>query len=331
MSALKVEILDGLDAVGAGAWDALAASARLPAPFLGWTWQAEWARAFATGCRLEIRRVTDGEGRLVALLPLYETAPGRLALLGGADVCDYLDLLALRGHESRAWAAILESRAAEPAVWELHAVPAASPTVTALPGLAAACGLTAETRVEERCPVLELPATWEAYLAGLSGKHRHELQRKLRRIDREVPGASVTCLTEPAAILARLDGFLGLHRRSRAGKARFMDGPMERFFRAAIPAMAARGGGRLWFLDTPAGPLASFVTLEWDGVVGLYNSGFDPERAALAPGLVLLAHLVRRAIEEGRRRFDFLRGEERYKYEFEPTPEDVYEVRIARP
>jgi CelD/BcsL family acetyltransferase involved in cellulose biosynthesis len=201
--------------------------------------------------------------------------------------------------------------------------------VTALPALAGACGLRASVVVEERCPVLDLPADWDAYLAALPARHRHELGRRMRRLAREAPDASVTCLADPAAILSRLDDFLALHRRSRAGKARFMDETMEGFFRAALPALAARGQARLWFLERPSGPLASFVTVEWDGVVGLYNSGFDPDRAALAPGLVLLAHLVRRAIEEGRRRFDFLRGEERYKYEFGPAPEEVCRVTIG--
>ena len=68
--------------------------------------------------------------------------------------------------------------------------------------------------------------------------------------------------------------------------------------------------------------------MEWDGTVGLYNSGFAPERAALSPGVVLLAHLVRDAIGRGRKKFDFLRGEERYKYEFEPVAEAVCHVRI---
>ena len=102
-----------------------------------------------------------------------------------------------------------------------------------------------------------------------------------------------------------------------------MDERMEGFFRRVIVALAAQGAARLYFLDTPAGPIAAFVTLEWDDTVGLYNSGFRPDCAALSPGLVLLAGLVRDALERGRRRFDFLRGEERYKYEFGPVPEAV--------
>jgi len=76
--------------------------------------------------------------------------------------------------------------------------------------------------------------------------------------------------------------------------------------------------------------VAAFLCLEFGGSVGLYNSGFDPARAALAPGIVLLAHVIRDAIDRGFPVFDFLRGEEPYKYGFGPSPEDVLNVRVAR-
>ncbi len=325
---MKVSIRDRLETVGAPAWDGLVASSRLRSPFLSWTWQCEWSRTFADDRRLEIRCVEDRGGNLVALLPLYESAPGSLQIIGGADVSDYLDLIAVRGREEEAWMALLQSRTAEPVEWALHAVPEASPTVTALPPLAAACGLDVSTTVEERCPVLALPSSWETYLASLSGKHRHELQRKMRRLERDAPDAHASSVSAPADIAARLNDFLALHRSSRVGKARFMDDRMEQFFRRALRAFAERGAARLWFLDTAGGPIAAFVTIEWDGTVGLYNSGFAPDRAALSPGVVLLAQVIRDAIARGREKFDFLRGEERYKYEFEPVPEAVYQVKI---
>jgi len=314
---VKIEIHESLEAVGPEAWQALHADSGLRSPFLTWPWQREWTRAFAADRRLEVRRVEDAEGRVVALLPLHEVEPGVLTLLGGADISDYLDLIALAGREEEAWMALLQSRAAERVVWDLHAVPGRSPTVTLLPQLAAACGLSASVTV-----------SWDEYLASLSGKHRHELARKMRRLEREAPEARATCASHPADVENRLGDFFDLHRRSRVGKARFMDVRMEAFFRRVTTALVEHGGARLWFLDTASGPIASFITLEWDDTVGLYNSGFHPDRATLSPGVVLLGHLIRDAIGRGKRRFDFLRGEERYKYEFEPVTEEVCAVRI---
>jgi CelD/BcsL family acetyltransferase involved in cellulose biosynthesis len=328
---VKVESADQLESVGPEAWDSLLSSSRLRSPFLSWTWLAQWAAVFAAERRLEIRRVTDADGDLVAVLPLYEVAPGTLELLGGADVSDYLDLLARAGREEEAWAALLQSRAAERERWLLHSVPAASPTVRALPTLGGSCSLTVTVELEERCPVLSLPSSWDAYLASLSSKHRHELSRKVRRFEREVPDGRVVSVHTAGEVAARLADFLALHRASRTGKAKFMDARMERFFRAAIPALAAHDGVRLWLLEAGGEPVASFICLEWDGTVGLYNSGFSPARAALSPGLVLLSHVMRDAIVRGCRRFDFLRGEERYKLEFEPRLEDVFRVEIGPP
>src|SRR5258706_9074014 len=167
-------------------------------------------------------------------------------MTGGAEVSDYLDLIAVEGREEEAWAALLQSRGTERVEWRLHAVRGASARVVALPQLASACGLAASASVEERCPVLALPRSWETYLASLSGKHRHELQRKIRRLEREAPEARVSSAVDPAAIQASLTKFLILHRRSRVGKARFMDERMEGFFRQVLAALAARGAPRGW-------------------------------------------------------------------------------------
>ena len=329
MTPFKVESADRLDASEAAAWDDVARAARCRAPFLGWTWQHHWAAVFAEGRRLDVRHIRDADGRLIAILPLYETAPDAFELVGGADISDYLDLIAVAGHEDEAWAALLAARGAERARWVLHAVPAASPTTRAVSALAPTLGLAANVTLEERCPVLDLPASWETYLASLSGKHRHELTRKIRRFDREVADGRAVVVRAPDAVAARLADFVTLHRRSRVGKAKFMDERMERFFRAVLPALAARDAVALWFLEAGGAPVASFVCLEWDGTVGLYNSGFAPEAAPLSPGLVLLSQVIRDAIARGRPRFDFLRGEERYKLDFEPKLEDVLRVTIG--
>jgi CelD/BcsL family acetyltransferase involved in cellulose biosynthesis len=326
---VKIEALDRFDAIGEAGWQALVDRCPFPAPFLSWPWQTAWFEVFGDARPLLLLAVTDGAGELAAVLPLYEERSGRFAIVGGEDVTDYLDLIARAGAEEEAWQSLLQHRAALPAVWALRGIRAASPSAALLPAVAPAYGLTTKRDVEERCPVLELPETWDAYLAVLSGKNRHELLRKIRKFEREMPGAQVTCCASPADIADRVPAFLALHRRSRTGKARFMDSRMEAFFRRAIGALAERGQARLWLLEQYTRPLASFVCVEWPGSVGLYNSGFDPDAAGVSPGIVLLAMVIRDAIQRGIPRFDFLRGEERYKYAFGPHPEDLYRIEVA--
>jgi CelD/BcsL family acetyltransferase involved in cellulose biosynthesis len=266
----------------------------------------------------------------MGLLPLYAGSDGTLRLVGGVDVSDYLDLLAPAGGEDEVWAALLQHRSFEPAAWDLHCLRAASPTVSLVPALAPQYGLRARVFREERCPVVALPRTWDEYLAGLPGKDRHELRRKLRRLERALPGATARSHAAADGLDTAMTAFLDLHRKSKPGKARFMDSRMEGFFRAVAGALAREGWLRVWFLEGGGHALAAYLTFEYAGSVALYNSGFDPAHAALSPGIVLLGHVIRDAIERGFRRFDFLRGDEPYKHGFGATPEDLFNVVVAR-
>jgi CelD/BcsL family acetyltransferase involved in cellulose biosynthesis len=325
---MKVEALPGFEALDEERWNTLLGRAGHPSVFLSWQWQTAWTRAFLGGRPLHLLRVSDDAGTLAGLLPLYEESQGVHRLVGGVDVSDYLDLIAPAGLEEEGWQALLQHRAGEASEWDLHAIRAASPTREIVPRLGAAGGLGVEVETEDRCPVLELPASWDVYLEGLSGKDRHELRRKMRKLERELPGTSVRSHAALHGWDAALAEFLRLHRLSKVGKARFMDERMEAFFQDATRALAGAGWARLWFLDWNGAAVASFLCLEYAGSVGLYNSGFDPAHAKLAPGIVLLAHVIRDAIERGVPVFDFLRGEESYKYAFGPKPDDLLRIRV---
>lgn len=327
---MKIEVHPDLHAFDEARWNGLLDRSRLPSVFLTWQWQTEWSQAFTAERPIQILAATDAAGTLAGLLPLYEDGPERQRILGGVDVSDYLDLIAPDGGEAEVWTALLRHRASQAVAWDLHGIRSASPTATLLPELAPAHGLTASVEREDRCPVLALPKSWDEYLARLSGKDRHELRRKIRRLERELPGATTSSHATEAGWDEAMTRFLTLHRLSKVGKARFMDERMERFFRSATARLAAAGWARLWFLEFEGAAVAAFLCLEYGGSVGLYNSGFDPARAALAPGIVLLAHVIRDAIDRGFPVFDFLRGEEPYKYGFGPSPEDVLNVRVAR-
>ena len=325
---MKIDALPGLAALDEGRWNGLLDRSRLPSLFLTWQWQTEWSRAFAADRPQQILTATDADGSLAGVLPLYEDAPGRQRIIGGVDVSDYLDLVAVAGREEEIWQALLQHRAGQPGEWDLHGIRAASATTAVVPALAPGHGLEATVERQDRCPVLALPKTWDEYLAKLSGKDRHELRRKMRRLERELPGATARAHAEPAGWDEAMTRFLTLHRLSKVGKARFMDERMERFFHDVTLALAHRGWGRLWFLESEGVPVASFLCMEHGGSVGLYNSGFDPAHARLAPGIVLLAHVIRDAIERGVPVFDFLRGEESYKRDFGPTSEHLLNIRI---
>jgi CelD/BcsL family acetyltransferase involved in cellulose biosynthesis len=331
---MRVERLADWDAlrIGEAGWNRLVERCRAPVPFATWQFQTAWFRAFAPG-PLHLLAAEDGAGEWAGILPLCETPTPDgpvLRLVGGTDVADYLDLIAVAGREEEVWKAMLPALAE--LTWrsvDLRPMPAASATPGLLGSLAAAAGLTARVDVEDRCPVIALAETWDGYLASLPGKDRHELRRKLRRAEAGRPRVEVA--RTPAAMSVLMDGFVALHRRSKVGKARFMDEAMEAFFRDLGVSLAAAGLAALWMLWLDERPAAALFCLEQAGVVSLYNSGFDPDARAMSPGVVLIARTIEDAIARGFRRYDFLRGEEPYKYGFGAVPTEVLRVTLERP
>ena len=330
---MRIEHFPDWNALGIGelGWNRLVERCRTPTPFATWQFQTAWFRAFATE-PLHLLAAQDGAGEWVGLLPLYETPTPEgpvLRLVGGTDIADYLDLIAVAGREEEVWKAMLP--ALGDLAWkalDLRPVPATSTTPGLLDGLAPSAGFTCRVDVEERCPVIELPETWDGYLARLSGKDRHELRRKIRRAEAGQPRIEVARTPEAMALL--MDSFVALHRQSKVGKARFMDEPMEAFFRAVGRALAEAGLAALWMLWLEDRPAAALFCLEQAGAVSLYNSGFDPEARAMSPGVVLIARTIEDAITRGFRRYDFLRGEEPYKYGFGAVPTEVLRVTLER-
>jgi CelD/BcsL family acetyltransferase involved in cellulose biosynthesis len=331
---LRIEHFRDWESIGLGqaGWNRLVERCRQPVPFATWQFQTTWHRTFTDG-RLHLLAAQDGAGEWVGLLPLYPvSAPDgpRLRLVGGVEVADYLDLIALAGREEEVWKALLPSLAELPArALELRPIPAASPTTGMIASLAPAAGLASRVEVDERCPVIALPNSWDAYLASLPGKDRHELRRKLRRTEAGRP--RIETGRTPGEVARLMDGFLALHRKSKVGKARFMDGRMEGFFREAVGALAAAGIAVVWTLSLEERPAASLVCFEYGGSVALYNSGFDPEARAMSPGVALIARTIQDAIARGFRTYDFLRGEEPYKYGFGARAADVLRVTVERP
>lgn len=331
--------VDALAALGA-VWRAVEAGSGNSSIFLTPPWQHAWWRHFGGGRSLRVAVLPQaparGEGEPpVVLAPFFEDR-GVLRLvgapLGPIDVADYLDVLALAGREAEAWERLAAwlAEQADVARVVLDNVPDDSPTLAVAGAALGRAGLALSIEEQARCPVIALPADFDAYLAGLDRGARHELRRKVRRFEREAPGARVRLLRRDEAVAA-LPEFVALHRRSGAEKARFMTPAMEAFFRDMAAGIAERDELVIARLaDADDRPLAAMCLFDYRGGWYLYNSGYDPSMARLAPGLVLLARCIEAACQRGVRVFDFLRGTERYKYDLGGRDRVVRRLTIER-
>jgi len=168
--------------------------------------------------------------------------------------------------------------------------------------------------------VLQLPDDFEDYLAMIGKKERHETRRKRRRYEAAL--GEVRFVHTPAD--GRLfDEFVALHRLSPGDKGSFMTKEMEAYFRELL---SLEGWGIDALVDERDRMVAGGFAFENDDGYFLYNSAFDPVHSDVSPGVVLIAGLIELAIDRGARVFDFLKGDESYKFRLGAEPRQLYVV-----
>lgn len=316
-------------------WKNLLRHSATPVPFLTPSYQRAWWRHLGEGdlCLLTIR----DNAQLVGIIPLFLTHPPdgpTLQFVGCVEVSDYLDGVIAAGRETEIWALALEALTGPAAPgWErmdLCNIPAASPTLPVLPALARRQGWAVETEVQEVCPIVALPSTWEEYLASLDRKDRHELRRKLRRAE-ALDGLRWHIVGPQHDLEAEIEDFLTLMAKSSRAKASFLTPPMRAFFRELARSAFAEGWLQLAFLEREGRKLAAYLNFVYNNRILVYNSGLDWRAdPGLSAGIVLSAFLIRHAIAEGREAYDFLRGSEDYKYRLGGKDVPVYRVKVER-
>ena len=188
--------------------------------------------------------------------------------------------------------------------------------------------------IEDVCPVVTVPSSdWDEYLATLDKKHRHEIRRKLRRA--AVIG-DVTIEVSPPTDDA-IDAFIALHDARFGEDGLFphtADGERSRRFihRLAELERAEPDGGQLHVGLVRCGQRLVFAILAFDDGLTcyLYNAGMDPAAAEASPGVTGTAAYLQDRMAAGRRRFDYLRGAESYKYQWGAVDEPIERLLVER-
>lgn len=312
-------------------WRALLPRAVTPFPFQSVEWAEAWWGVFAATNDLLLLRIAEDDGTTVGVAPLMiaRTPLGRtVQFIGGADVTDYLDLVAAEADLGRVWSAVIAHLHAIDERWDaldLHCLPQWSPSHAIVADLVAGA-LSAGLAQEEFCPIIQLNGSFDTYLRALPKKERHEIRRKARNFDRDAPSGRLRVITTREDARAALPDFFRLHRLSAPDKERFLTAEVERFFDAITGPAADAGWLRLYILEIGGAAAATLYAFAADGRLLVYNSGYDPAFAHVSAGMVLVGMAIEDAAKEGLTIFDFLRGNEAYKYRFGATDTPIWRV-----
>ena len=271
-------------------------------------WLESWWDIFNPGGQLYLRSLWNKE-KLCGIAPLYvygDTA----YFIGSNDFFDYRDFLICRDGEGDFYSALLHDLRRE-GIGKMI-LECLRPDSSVFTGLFPREDVELYSEENDVSFEMELPADWQSYLNSISKKQRHEIRRKLRRLQ-EKGEVSYKELQGKDISNNDLRIFFEMFVKSREDKAEFLTPEREMFFHRILDRMARENYLRMGCLELNNCPVGYTLHFVYDNRVFLYNSAHDIEYRPLSIGLMTKVFCIWESIEREREIFEFLKGREIFK------------------
>jgi CelD/BcsL family acetyltransferase involved in cellulose biosynthesis len=296
-----------------GPWKELVGASPSATPFQTWEWQSTWAKHYL-GVRKPLAFACYEGQDLVGLMPMVKGfGPWRTLRPMGVGPSDYLHPLARQGYEET----VAEHLVAE--LREINGIDLID--LQQIRETRALAESMKGTIIEQAtCLSLDLPSTYDAYLQTLGKSLRYDV----RKLDKSLFQSGQASI-EPVPLQETekgMDILFEQHKKRWQAKQALIGGlalaSAGKFHKEW--ASKANANGWLWLsvLNFEGEPIGAIYGMTLGDTVYYYQAGFDPSKAAVSPGTLLVAATIRRAIEEGKQHFDFMRGDEPYKRRWKP-------------
>jgi len=309
-------------------WDQLLKNSVCPVPFLTFEYLKSWWQTRGGGewpeeSRLALVAAFE-DNHLVGIAPLFHpenlAADSALMFVGSIEVSDFLDFIVKPEDLPPFLSGLIDfllNDAGLPAwqVLDLYNILDESPSLDALKLEAEKRGWAHEQSHLQPSPYITLPGDFETYLAGIDKKQRHEIRRKLRNLDASPVDGGFYIVQEAGQLHAEVEAFLDMMAQDPAKQA-FLTPTMRQHIHNTARSAFEHGWLQLAFFTLDGEKAAASMNFLFNNRLWLYNSGWEWAYRDFSPGWLLLAFLIRWATENNFQGFDFMRGDESYKYKF---------------
>ncbi|MEJ2428492.1 MAG: GNAT family N-acetyltransferase [Deltaproteobacteria bacterium] len=290
------------------------------------SWLKVWCNVFSDESSPYITAVRDKE-KLIGIAPLMVEGE-EARFIGDPDVCDYQDFIVAPGRGKEFFETLINQLGKQGIRrFDLNTVRADSKVLTELVAAAKSLKCEVSCNAEDVTLELDLPASWDKFLAELTGKQRHEVRRKLRRLN-DAGEINYRVVEDFERVKDEMETFLALFGLSRSDKAAFMTNQMRYYFRLLAESMAKANLLKLSFLEVDGTPAAAVMCFDYNSTIYLYNNGYDGRFSSLSVGLLSKVLTIKESMRRGKKKYDFLKGTEEYKYRLGGKPVPLYRCQV---
>lgn len=296
-------------------WNRLLSGSETNTVFQTYEWFRSWWDVFGKENRLFLMSVLGPNGDLMGIAPLM-VSKERTLRFASDEKADYCDIICEGRQKPEVARIIMRELVSQKPVWEsacLKNIPEGSSTCGLLSGICAENGLRVISN-QIPCPTLVIAGREEAG----NILRKKTLRRRYNYLDKNGKLDFRNIIDEGEALRC-LDIFFDQHmrRRKEAGdESLFADARNREFYRKLAMGLLRKGWLLFSVLEFNGKPIAFHFGFDYGSRVIWYKPSFDVDYSRNSPGQVMLMHLIRYSIENGRAEFDFTLGDEPFKSQF---------------
>jgi CelD/BcsL family acetyltransferase involved in cellulose biosynthesis len=312
----------------ANKWNDILSQSESDNIFLTWEWVFNWWQVYGAGKELRVLVLRDQDESIVAVAPFYVRTKkilgglsvNEIRFLGtGEDVSpDYLDFIIKKGLENEAVAAFIKYLVVKNGwhIINLTDMLSTSFNVKILQKVAIDNRLVVESVERATCPYIQLLPDWEEYIGGLSKNMRYNIKRRRQNLEKSFK-TRYFIWQDLGGLEYAMERLSFLHKKrweQKGGKHGFSSKEYNAFHQAVAKEFAVKGWLHLSCLELDGEIAGMLYDYRYGNKIYYYQGGFDPSLYKYSPGLVLRAYVIQKAIENGIKEIDLLKGGYEHKY-----------------
>ncbi len=312
-------------------WENLLIESDFPHPFSSFTFYNSWVETFVDDLTQIKMLFFYHENKLVGLAPIFvDHNKKQVSILGDKDLFDYRDIIYISEFSEEIYTEFLSYLKLQP--WFqgytilMQSIPESSGIFNLLNSDGRNNFSDKEINHEDVTPVYGINGGWDNYLLALKKKQRHEIRRKIRKFESQ--DFHFKLISSKDELSGFLLDFYELFINSREDKKEFLTEERKTFFNKMLLAFAEKNELKILSYYDGDILISACIVIEYANIYFLYNSAYSLDYNSYSVGLVSKIIALKQSIESSKHVFNFLRGNERYKYELGGVDIKLYEIKL---
>ena len=312
-------------------WENLLIESDFPHPFASFTFYNSWVETFVDDLTQIKMLFFYNENNLVGLAPIFVDHDKKsVSILGDKDLFDYRDIIYISECAEEIYIEFLSYLKLQPWFQGYTIFMQSIPESSELFNLVNTDKLNnfadVEIKEEDVTPIYDVNGVWDDYLLALKKKQRHEIRRKLRKFESQ--DFQFKLIRNNDVLSGFLSDFYELFINSREDKKEFLTEERKTFFNKMLFAFAEKNELKILSYYDGNILISACIVIEYANIYFLYNSAYSLDYNSYSVGLVSKIIALKQSIENNNHAFNFLRGNERYKYELGGEDIKLHEIKL---